>query len=90
MRKLGTSVDAKNFVYNHGGNTVSPLGFTQPTNIKESKEKKSLINASKLPYDPITHVMTFDVTDRWQNARRLAPFSKETHLGRFNAPNYSK
>jgi hypothetical protein len=73
---LGTSVDAKNFVYNHGGSTISSISLTQPTNIKDIKEKKSLINVSKLPYDPITHVMTFDITDRWQNARRLAPFSK--------------
>jgi hypothetical protein len=75
-RKLGTSIDAKKFIYNHGGNCELPISQTQPTLNPINTDKKSLINASKLAYDPITHAMTFQSSDRWQSAKKFAPFSK--------------
>jgi hypothetical protein len=90
VRKLGTSTDTRRFVYSMGGDSADgPLSQTEQKSQYQS-EKTSLINASKLPYNPITHVTTFQTMDLWRNTRRLAPFSKETHMGRFNAPNYSK
>lgn len=55
----------------------------------EYDPKVSLINASKLGFDPINHTISNEGKDKWSKMNKQAPFSKFLHSGRINAPNYS-
>ena len=59
IRRLGTSSDSKNYIYNHQApNSASTL---QPPSLNPTTQPSSysLINATKLPYNPINHSTTY-------------------------------
>lgn len=85
-RRLGTPADSKNFTYTYqGGSGNGAENRTQSSNI--DRRANSLINASKLSYNPINHAVTEG--SNWSRCAKVGAISKETHAGRFNAPNYS-
>ena len=55
-RRLGTSSDSKNFKYSYQGNEQSfGMNTVQSSNLSYNQGKVSLMNATKLNYNPINH-----------------------------------
>lgn len=55
-RRLGTSSDSKNFIYSYQGNEQGfGMSTVQSSNLSYNQGKVSLMNATKLNYNPINH-----------------------------------
>lgn len=60
IRRLGTSSDSKNYIYNHQAPNSASTLQPPPLNPTPSQPSSySLINATKLPYNPINHSTTY-------------------------------
>lgn len=81
IRRLGTSSDAKNYIYGHesGNNKMQTL---QPSSSLPEAERTSLMNASKLVYNPINlssssaHPKVHLLVTKWNNAYKIGPLSR--------------
>lgn len=68
-RRLGTSSDAKKYQYSYSEFHREPaMTANKSENIVYNTEKLSLVNASKLPYNPITHTISYGPTTKVKTA----------------------